>query len=114
MIAGISLVACTAEWQPTGCPAVEPECGNVCCPDSTHYVCETNQCRLVACDSGYTFCNGSCYPGYGECCSGGFCLAELCGSNNTCRPVGSSDCSNGRYCPFNGGVCCNSGTACCF
>lgn len=106
-------IGCTSYVSdPTSCPSNKLECGAVCCPDDTHYACSNSRCVLVACDSGYQMCGGRCVSIFGQCCNNnGFCPGSVCGSNNTCQPIGSSDCGNGKYCGF-GHVCINNGNSC--
>lgn len=121
-ISFVIIAGCGPGWDNEGdnksCSGSKLECGNVCCPDSTHYSCVNQQCKLTSCKDGYYFCGKSCIPLNSVCCShstGEYCIAQQCCQTTngfSCAPLGSTCCGlTGRYCPFGRG-CNANGTTC--
>jgi hypothetical protein len=96
------------------CASGQLECGNLCCPDATHYACNNGACQLTSCESGLQLCGSGCIPVTSNCCdqrSGLYCqTGEVC-CDTGCIPIGTSCCAGGRYCPV-GRVCCGNGQCC--
>lgn len=115
VIVGLMVAVGCSSWVPVPvCPTGSAECGNVCC-ETFHHTCESGQCVLTSCDTGFQMCPGKrvCIPFPSDCCANGtYCFEQKCASNNTCIPLWGIDCGNGRYCDV-GQFCCNNGSSCC-
>lgn len=116
MSVALVVAGCSSYVAPSGCPGNDLDC-NGYCYDPNHYACESGKIVLTSCDTGYQICPNShgdnvCVRFPSDCCpAGGYCYGELCSSNNSCRPIATEDCGNGKFCPV-GHVCTNNGNNC--
>lgn len=129
MVSALVMLVGLAACGPNGLCGSEVPCGSSCMPagsvccDASGDYCPANYLCAIAtgkcvpdvsggCGSGYQACHGGCVPFPSDCCaSGGSCFEQRCSSNNTCQPVLSTDCGDGRWCP-EGHACLNGGTQC--